>query len=95
MLPSGKTIQRLIKQNEDEEVKALFGETLTDREAEFDPMVTIKLPDLFYNYDWDTSDIIPFVGVMTPSLIDYCYVFYYYNGYSELIKEFEEGFLVI
>ena len=92
VLPSGKTVLQLIKQYEDAEVKELFGETLLDRVAKEDPMVAIKLPDVFHQYDWDTDNVIPFVGIMTPNTIDYGFAFYYHNGYHEIIKEFEELF---
>jgi hypothetical protein len=94
VLPSGKTVLQLIKQYEDAEVKELFGETLLDRVEKEDPMVAIKLPDVFHQYDWDTDNVIPFVGVETPTRIkigqwNLHYVFYYYNGYHELIEDFE------
>ena len=88
VLPSGKTVMQVIRDHEDSEVKALFGETLMDRVANDDPMVVIKLPDLFYTLDWDTNDLIPFVGVQTPSYINnFEYAFYYHNGYNELIQQ--------
>ncbi|MEZ4910729.1 MAG: hypothetical protein R2774_07690 [Saprospiraceae bacterium] len=94
VLPSGKTVMQVIREHEDSEVKELFGETLMDRVTNEDPMVAIKLPDVFHQYDWDTQKVIPFVGVETPSKIkvgqyNLCYVFYYYNGYHELIEDFE------
>jgi len=92
VLPSGKSVSQLIRQYEDAEVKELFGETLMDRVAKDDPMVAIKLPDVFHKYNWNTDEVIPFVGVMTPVTMDNGYAFYYHNGYHEVIKEFEELF---
>jgi hypothetical protein len=96
-LPSGKTVAQVIQANEDAEVKELYGETLLDRVAIDDPMLAIKLPDVFYQYDWDTEGVTPFVGVETPSRIkvgqwETHYSFYYYNGYQELIKDFESKY---
>lgn len=91
-LPSGRTVAQVIHAHEDAEVKELFGETLLDRLAQDDPMVAIKLPDIFYETDWDTKAMIPFVGVQTPSQINYSYVFYFHNGYHEFIEEFEKVF---
>ncbi len=94
VLPSGKTVMQVVREHEDCEVKELFGETLMDRVANDDPMVAIKLPDVFHQYDWDTQNVTPFVGVETPSRIkvgqwELHFAFYYYNGYHELIKDFE------
>ena len=69
VLPSGKTVMQVVREHEDCEVKELFGETLMDRVANDDPMVAIKLPDVFHQYDWDTQNVTPFVGVETPSRI--------------------------
>lgn len=91
-LASGKTVAQVIQAHEDVEVKELFGETLLDRVATDDPMMAIKLPDVFYEKDWDTDALIPFVGVQTPSQINFSYVFYFHNGYHELLQEFEKVF---
>ena len=96
-LPSGKTVGETIKIYEDDEVKELFGEALLERVAKDDPMVAIKIPDVFYQYDWDTDNVIPFVGVNTPTKITIGpfaldYAFYYYNGYHELIQDYESYF---
>mgnify|MGYP000187351437 CR=1 FL=1 len=93
ILPSGRTVAQLIQAHEDDEVKEIFGETLMDRVANDDPMVAIKLPDLFHSMIWDTKNIIPFVGVQTPDLLPgFTYPFYYHNGYSELIKDVNAAF---
>ena len=93
ILPSGRTVAQLIQAHEDDEVKEIFGETLMDRVANDDPMVAIKLPDLFHSMIWDTKNIIPFVGVQTPNLLPgFTYPFYYHNGYSELIKDVNAAF---
>ena len=94
ILPSGRTVAQLIQAHEDDEVKEIFGEILMDRVANDDPMVAIKLPDVFHQYDWDTQNVTPFVGVETPTKIkvgqwNLHYVFYYYNGYHELIEDYE------
>jgi hypothetical protein len=89
VLPSGKTVAQVIKQYEDAEVKELFGEGLQDILSQEDPMMAIKIPDIFHQLDWNTNDVIPFVGVETPQEIeDKRYVFYYFNGYHELLSEF-------
>ena len=89
VLPSGRTVGQVIKQYEDAEVKELFGEGLQDVLAQEDPMIAIKIPYIFHQLDWNTNEMIPFVGVETPQEIeDKRYVFYYFNGYHELLSEF-------
>lgn len=97
VLPSGTTVKQIISRHEDSEVKELFGDTLMDRIAKDDPMVAIKLPDVFHQYDWDTENVTPFVGVETPSRIkvgqwELHYAFFYHNGYHELIKDFDSKY---
>ncbi len=87
-LPSGKTVKALLQSYEDAEIKELFGSTLQERVAIYDPMLVIKLPDIFHHMDWNTDKIIPFVGIQTPlPLENLQYPFYYHNGYYELLKD--------
>ena len=90
-LPSGKTVAQLLFEYEDEEIKSLFGDSLQEVLRIKDPLISLKLPDVFAEVDWETEKIIPLVGVETPTpLIEAHYggkyMFYYYNGYQELIS---------
>ncbi|MEZ4977658.1 MAG: hypothetical protein R2802_14045, partial [Flavobacteriaceae bacterium] len=90
-LPSGKTISELLYDYEDEEVKSLFGDSLQEILRINDPLISIKLPDIFTNVNWDAKNIVPLIGVETPTPLIMPhyggkYMFYYYNGYQELIS---------
>lgn len=75
----------------DEEVQELFGDNFLDLVLQNDPLVTIKLPDFFYSFRWDTQDVIPMVSVQTPFYFPapetgfFSYLSYHYTGYSELL----------
>jgi hypothetical protein len=85
LLPSGKTVEQLLRQYVDEEVRDILGESMFDRLAEEDRMVSLKLPDMFINVEWDTEMVVPFVGVETPwDLGSGAYMYFYHNGYSEI-----------
>lgn len=88
ILPSGRTVAQVIQDNEDSEVKSLFADDLIAQVLQDDPMVAIKLPDLFFDVEWDTDHLIPFVGVETALPILHNYSFYYHNGYHELLDDF-------
>lgn len=75
----------------DEEVQELFGDDFLDLVLKNDPLITIKLPDFFYSFRWDTQDVIPMVSVQTPFYFSApetgfsSYLSYHYTGYSELL----------
>ncbi|HMG16690.1 MAG TPA: hypothetical protein VK590_14630 [Saprospiraceae bacterium] len=86
-----KTFAQFINDNQSDEVRSIFGNTLVEKLLEFDPLVCIKIPDLLYDIKWDPEIFAPCVYVKTPhNLDDRCnYMVYHCSGYQSLINDFE------
>lgn len=85
---NGKTLRAYIHESMDDEVKGLFSGNLVDTLLSFDPLITIKIPDIFSDVDWGKDGVVPLVYVQTSiPLKGYDeYIAYHGSGYQELIS---------
>jgi hypothetical protein len=67
VLSDGTTLRQLLKRIMDQEVVSLFGSNFIDHILEYDPRVTLKLPDMFLSIDWDTENVRPAVFATYPA----------------------------
>lgn len=85
---NGKSLREYLNDAMDDEVKSLFDDNLIDTLLAFDPLISIKIPDIFSGEKWINDNLLPFVYVQTPiHLRDYDkYMAYHGSGYQELIS---------
>ncbi len=86
------TFRQMLAAAVDDEVDALFDGDLFDLILEKDPMVTIKIPDVFFDFEWNPIATIPLVYVRTPvglSDNDFEDMAFHTSGYQERYQRFE------
>ena len=90
---NGQTVRDHFITSFDSEVTSLFGTELINLLLTKDPLITIKIPDIFYHYDFSSPDVCPFVFVKTPLHLKGfdLYMSYYKSQYHELISSDEKG----
>ncbi len=81
IIEDGKILQDYIVDEMDNEVKSLYKGDFITKILEQDPMLVIKLPDIFYDVDWDVSDFSPMVYAKTIDQIGEDKLGPYYIGY--------------
>lgn len=72
------------------EVRDLFGNDFLIEVLKDDPLVSIKIPDVFFDFHWETEKYSPMVYVKTPAVLlndmGYrSYQAYHYSGYQEKV----------
>jgi hypothetical protein len=67
VLRDGTTLRQFLNRIRDQEVMGLLGSNFIDRILEHDLRVTLKLPDMFLSYDWDTKNVRPAVFATYPA----------------------------
>ncbi len=97
IVSNNKTLEQFIAENISSEVEKLYGSSFITPVITVDPLITIKIPDIFLNVEWDT-DVIPMVNVRTPFAFgdeDRSGLFpvFHAYGYQELIYSFEIKYL--
>ncbi len=81
IIEDGKTLQDYILDEMDNEIKSLYKDDFIAKILEQDPMLSIKLPDIFYNVNWEVCDFSPMVYAKTIDPIGYDKLGPYYIGY--------------
>jgi len=83
-----KTLKDYIVNEIDDEIAFFYKDDFIDKILEQDPMLTIKLPDIFYEFDWDTNIYSPMVYAKTLNPIGEnnlgpYYIGYHFSGYQD------------
>lgn len=86
-----KTLELAINEAADNEIKALYGNNFISKVLEIDPLVCIKIPDIFREVNWQTEKYAPMVLAKTPvkfldSTAIFQYINYHYSGYQQFLK---------
>lgn len=86
------TMKNFLENAIDEEVRTLFGASFLDKVLKDDPLVTVKIPDLFYQFDWKVEEYAPMVYVKTvvplPDEEGFsANMAYHYGGYNEYVPD--------
>lgn len=84
-----KTLFDYINEAADNEVISLFGNNFAAVILENDPMATIKIPDIFYNFNWEYEKFAPIVYAKTIDPIiekNNYYIGYHFTGYQEKLN---------
>ena len=68
VLQDGTTLKDLLKSIRDTEVISIYGNGIIDKILKEDPLISIKLPDLFQNFDWNTDKAAPMVIAVVPEI---------------------------
>jgi len=87
----GKTFEDIMKRYIDNEVKGLFGDEFIQSVLIEDPLIAIKIPDIFYGFDWNTEEYAPLVLAKTPVKLKdkdnlNSYYSYHYSGYQKMMS---------
>jgi len=89
-----KTFGDYVKEGIDDEIKKLFGDSLVDMVMKYDPMVTIKIPDIFYNTEWEIEKYSPIVYVKTINVFgvgnESYYLGYHFSGYQDKLLRYKK-----
>ncbi len=82
-----KTLATVINDAAVDEVKEMYGDDFINIVLENDPLVSIKIPDVFYDFNWETGKYAPMVAIKTPGNVGenkYLeYLGYHYSGYID------------
>jgi hypothetical protein len=62
-----KTLAQTIQENADKETIDLYGDDFINKILSDDPLVCIKIPDIFYGFNWETNKYAPLVAIKTPT----------------------------
>lgn len=86
-----KTLESSLNEAADDEIKALYGNNFISKILEIDPLVCIKIPDIFQEVNWETEKYAPLVLAKTPvkfldSTAIFQYINYHYSGYQYFTK---------
>ncbi len=87
---SEKTFGDYLNEAIDDEIKSLFGEDLISKAIAEDPMLVIKIPDVYYHTSFQLDDYAPLVYAETYSPIKttntehLSWVGYHYSGFQDL-----------
>ena len=95
-----KSLATVIKEAADKEITDLYGSDFINKVLEEDPLVAIKIPDIYYKFNWDIESYAPMVGVWTPIYIDSetkSFVGYHYSGFMDYLhtNEIINYFLIV
>ena len=83
-----KSLETVIKEAADKEITDLYGADFINKVLEEDPLVAIKIPDIYYKFNWEIESYAPMVGVWTPIYIDSetkSFVGYHYSGFMDYL----------
>jgi len=86
------TLQDYIRNEIDSEIRPFYQGDIIETLLVQDPMLTIKLPDIFYDIDWDVFDFSPLVYARTIDPIGNdergpYYIGYHYSGYQDRLHQ--------
>ncbi len=92
---NGKTLSQYIQDEIDEEGISLFGESFVTDVLEKDPLIAIKIPDIFSGLEWDIENMIPIVYAKTyfafKNNTDYnSYKGYHSSGFEEYFNVYQD-----
>ena len=65
VIKDGRKFKDYIEQEVDDEITSIYGKDFLNKIQEQDPMLAIKLPDIFYLFNWDIYKFSPFVYAKT------------------------------
>ncbi len=95
----GITFAEFLRRSVDDEVKAVFGDDFIETVLRSDPLLVIKLPDIFYNLGFrgifGGPLSTPMVYVKTPNPVPnphssfFHYIVYHHSGYREFVPASE------
>lgn len=84
VLQDGTSLKDFLNSINDCEVSDILSDKILDYVLSVDPMVTIKLPDIFLNFTWDIDKIRPVVIATYPELYSNAnFIGYHHNNDSE------------
>ncbi|MFZ1702898.1 MAG: hypothetical protein WAT79_01055 [Saprospiraceae bacterium] len=87
VLNNGTTLKEFLNNIHDCEVSGIVKENIVDYVLNIDEMVSIKLPDIFLNFEWNINEIIPVViGTYPEELSNAHFIGYHYCNDSEFYQ---------
>ncbi len=86
-----KSLKTILEEAADKEIKSLLGANFIDRVLKDDPLVVIKIPDIFYDFDWDVEQYAPLVLSKTPIPLSddnnfFSYFAFHYSGFQKIFS---------
>ncbi len=87
-----KTLETVVEEAADKEIKDLYGSEFIGKVLVEDPLVAIKIPDIFYDFNWETQKYAPMVLAKTPvDLQDEnnfkAFYAYHFSGYQAVFSQ--------
>lgn len=81
------TLAQYINMNINDEIKNMFGDQFIQKVLQEDPLVCIKIPDVFWGFDWETDKYAPMVAIKTPMGVgsnnNTEYIGFHYSGFYD------------